>query len=64
VDALARCIDSEERFELMPALGDALEVANCTAITVLDHCRRSGGHVRGRWVVDSLLARGCGERPT
>jgi hypothetical protein len=64
VDALARRIDSEQRFDLMPALGNALEVANCTETTVLDHCRRPGGHVSGCWVVDSLLGRGCGERPS
>jgi hypothetical protein len=58
VDALARRIDSEQRFELMPALGDALEVADCTETTVLEHCRRPGGHVRGCWVVDALLGRG------
>jgi hypothetical protein len=58
VDALARRIDCEQRLDLMPALGDALEVAGCTETAVLEHCRRPGGHVRGWWVVDALLGRG------
>ena len=55
VQVLARRIDAEQRFDLMPALGDALEEAACKNITVLVHCQEPGVHVRGCWVVDSLL---------
>jgi len=57
VQALARRIDAEQRFDLMPALGDALEEAGCRNSTVLVHCRKTGVHARGCWVVDSLLGR-------
>src|SRR5262249_49260355 len=55
VQALARCIDAEQRFDLMPALGDALEAAGCKNTTILQHCRKSDVHVRGCWLVDTLL---------
>src|SRR5262245_60081072 len=38
-------------------LADALEDAGCTDATILDHCRSSGPHVRGCWVVDLVLAK-------
>lgn len=36
-------------------LADALEEAGCTNSAVLEHCRGTGSHVRGCWVLDSLL---------
>jgi hypothetical protein len=38
-------------------LADTLEDAGCTDADLLGHCRRSGEHVRGCWVVDLLLGK-------
>jgi hypothetical protein len=38
-------------------LADALEDANCTDATILSHLRGAGPHVRGCWVLDSLLGK-------
>jgi hypothetical protein len=38
-------------------LADALEEAGCTDTDILEHCRSSGPHVRGCWVVDLLLGK-------
>jgi hypothetical protein len=38
-------------------LADALEEAGCDNAEVLNHCRQGGEHVRGCWVVDSVLAK-------
>jgi hypothetical protein len=38
-------------------LADALEEAGCTNAEILSHCRGSGPHVRGCWVVDLLLGK-------
>jgi hypothetical protein len=54
---LARCLYEERRFEDMPVLADALEEAGCQDATVLGHCRGSGPHVQGCWVVDLLLGK-------
>jgi hypothetical protein len=53
---LARQIHAEEQFADVPILGDALEEAGCTDRDVLDHCRGTGPHVRGCWVVGLVLA--------
>jgi hypothetical protein len=39
----------------MPILADALQDAGCDSDDVLNHCRSAGVHVRGCWVVDSVL---------
>lgn len=57
VPKLARKIYDEERFDLMPILGDALEDAHCQRADILDHCRERTEHVRGCWVVDSILGK-------
>ncbi|WP_438032127.1 hypothetical protein [Sorangium sp. So ce204] len=44
-------------FEPMPLLADALLDAGCEDADVLGHCRGDGPHVRGCWVIDSLLGR-------
>jgi hypothetical protein len=44
-------------FTDMPILADALEDAGCTNADILTHCRSSGEHVRGCWVVDLLLGK-------
>jgi hypothetical protein len=48
----------EERdFAGMPILADALEEAGCDNADILAHCRETGVHVRGCWVVDLVLAK-------
>jgi hypothetical protein len=44
-------------FSVMPILADALEEAGCDDVDVLGHCRSSGPHVRGCWVVDLVLGK-------
>jgi hypothetical protein len=34
-----------------------LEEAGCDHPGILDHCRKSGEHVRGCWVLDLILGR-------
>jgi uncharacterized protein YjbI with pentapeptide repeats len=55
VGGLARTIDAEADFSLLPVLADALEEAGCTERAILDHCRSGGEHFRGCWVVELLL---------
>jgi hypothetical protein len=57
VQRLALTIYEESRFEHLPVLADALEEAGCTVPAILDHCRGPGPHVRGCWVVDTLLGK-------
>ena len=57
VTQLAEGIYEEKAFDRMPVLGDALEEAGCTDIEILNHCRQSGEHVRGCWVIDLLLGK-------
>jgi hypothetical protein len=53
---LARAIHEERAFDRLPILADALEEAGCDSEDVLDHCRETGMHVRGCWVVELLLS--------
>jgi hypothetical protein len=55
VVALATALYQERAFDRLPLLADALEEAGCSNPEVLDHCRRSGEHARGCWVLDLLL---------
>jgi hypothetical protein len=55
---LAQAIYDERRWGDLPLLGDALMDAGCDEDEVLAHCRSSGEHVRGCWVVDVLLGKG------
>jgi hypothetical protein len=55
---LARAIDGERAFDRLPILADALEEAGCDNADLLAHCRGSGEHVRGCWVVDLILGKG------
>jgi hypothetical protein len=57
VVALARGIYDDRAFDRLPILADALQDAGCEHPDVLDHCRGSGPHVRGCWVVDLLLGK-------
>jgi hypothetical protein len=54
-EKLARGINEERAFHRLPILADALEEAGCDEESVLVHCRGSGPHIRGCWVVDLLL---------
>jgi hypothetical protein len=57
VIALASGIYTERAFDRLPILADALQDAGCDNADILDHCRGSGPHVRGCWVVDLLLGK-------
>jgi hypothetical protein len=57
VRLIAKAIYDEGAFDRMPILADALEDAGCGSADILNHCRGSGEHVRGCWVVDLLLGK-------
>jgi hypothetical protein len=52
---LARAIYDGRAFDRMPILGDALMDAGCDNENTIAHCRSSGPHVRGCWLVDFVL---------
>jgi hypothetical protein len=54
---LAQGMYDSRDFGAMPILADALQDAGCENADVLDHCRGSGPHVRGCWVIDLLLGK-------
>ena len=54
---LARSIYEDRAFDRLPILADALDEAGCDNVEILAHCRQSGEHVRGCWVVDLLLGK-------
>jgi hypothetical protein len=54
---VARDIYDRRDFAALPLLADLLEEAGCPEQSVLDHCRRPGGHARGCWVVDLVLGK-------
>jgi hypothetical protein len=58
VKALAQIIYDERTFDQMPILGDELAKSGCADKEILGHCRGSGPHVRGCWVVDLVLGKG------
>ena len=51
---LATTIYADRTFDRMSNLADALEEAGCHDPAILTHCRQSGPHVRGCWVLDLL----------
>lgn len=55
--SLADSMYESRDFGRMSELAAALERAGCTENAVLGHCRGPGLHVRGCWVVDSILSR-------
>jgi len=57
VQELAQAIYNQREFESLPALADELENAGCKTRSMLDHCRRPGRHVRGCWVLDTILGK-------
>jgi hypothetical protein len=48
----AKLVDDDRAFHLLPELADTLEAAGCHDADILGHCRGSGPHVSGCWVVD------------
>src|SRR5262249_3271105 len=54
-EKLARGIYEDRAFDQLPIVADALEEAGCDEESVLAHCRGTGLHIRGCWVVDLLL---------
>jgi hypothetical protein len=54
---VAEHIYAERAFDLLPALGDALEETGCADAEVLAHCRAAREHVRGCWALDLALGR-------
>lgn len=56
--ALALQMYDARDFGAMPILADALQDAGCDNADILNHCRGSGPHVRGCWVVDAVLNKG------
>jgi hypothetical protein len=52
---LAAAIYDERAFDRMPILADSLMDAGCNSNEIIEHCRASGPHVRGCWVIDLLL---------
>ncbi len=57
VAALAAGIYEDRAFDRLPVLADALMDAGCDNGDILGHCRGSGPHVRGCWVIDLLLGK-------
>jgi hypothetical protein len=55
--ALARQMYEARDFGAMPILADALQDAGCDNVDILAHCRGSGPHVRGCWIVDLVLGK-------
>jgi hypothetical protein len=54
---LAQAIYDDRAFDRLPILADALEEAGCDNADILAHCRQTGEHVRGCWVVDLILGK-------
>jgi hypothetical protein len=54
---LAQSIYDGRSFERMSELADVLKQAACDNSDILNHCRRSGTHVRGCWVIDAILGK-------
>ena len=54
---VAQSIYEDHAFDDLPILADALEDAGCADEAVLTHCRATGPHARGCWVVDLVLGK-------
>jgi hypothetical protein len=57
VVGLARTIYEARAFDRLPVLADALMDAGCADDEVLSHCRSTGPHVLGCWVVGLVLGK-------
>jgi len=54
---LARGIYMDRAFIRLPLLADALMDAGCADDRLVGHCRSTGPHTRGCWVVDLVLGK-------
>jgi len=54
---IAQGIYEERAFDRLPILHDALLDAGCDDEDILAHCRSTGPHVRGCWVIDLILGK-------
>jgi hypothetical protein len=52
---MAQAIYDDQAFERLPILADTLERAGCNNEDILSHCRASGPHFKGCWVLDLIL---------
>lgn len=57
VPELAAAIETEQAYERLPILADALEEAGCDDVELLAHLRGAGPHVPGCWALDLLLSK-------
>ena len=57
VVGLAQSMYASRSFDQMSLLADTLEAAGCRNADLLEHCRGSGPHVRGCWVIDMILGK-------
>lgn len=57
IPRLARAIYDGRAFDRLPLLADALERAGCTDPAVLAHGRDEAEHVRGCWLIDTILGK-------
>jgi hypothetical protein len=57
VTALAHGIYVDRAFDRLPIFADALQDTGCNHDDLLNHCRGSGPHARGCWVVDLVLGK-------
>ena len=57
VVSIAQGLYESRDFSPMTILADALQDAGCDHADILDHCRGTGPHVRGCWVVDLVLGK-------
>jgi hypothetical protein len=55
VRKMAAAVETENRWQDLPILADALEDAGCDDHEILAHCRSDKEHRRGCWVVDMIL---------
>jgi hypothetical protein len=55
VVSLASQMYETRDFSLMAVLGDALQDVGCADENILEHCRGTGPHSRGCWLVDLIL---------
>jgi hypothetical protein len=52
-----RAIDQKHDFDALPHLAERLQAAGCRESELLDHCRSTGPHAHGCWVLNVLLGR-------
>jgi hypothetical protein len=57
VVSMARAIYEDGSFAELPILADVLEEARSGELDLLSHCRAGTDHVRGCWVIDSILGK-------